>query len=52
MRRTLALIRSKYGGAEGYLSSKCNIPPSELETIQQSLLIPSSQSYPRPFERH
>ena len=42
MQKTLALIRQRYGGAEGYLSRNCNISSQEdYEAIRRSVLVPS-----------
>ncbi|PVG02937.1 hypothetical protein CPB86DRAFT_772310 [Serendipita vermifera] len=40
IRQTLDLIRSKYGGAEGYLSQKCGLSTEDFDAVRRAVLIP------------
>lgn len=39
MKKTLELIRSRYGGIQGYLSNKCGLSVSDYDFIRQSFLV-------------
>lgn len=43
MLAALAMIREKYGSAEGYVRNVCGLSTEEIERIRQVMIVPKSE---------